>query len=31
VLKLLVLGHQRLELAKALSDLLFGGAELIQN
>jgi hypothetical protein len=23
--------HQRLELAKALSDLLFGGAELIQN
>jgi hypothetical protein len=26
-----VLGHQRLELAKALSDLLFGGAELIKN
>ena len=30
-LKFLVLGHQRLELPKALSDLLFGGAELIQN
>jgi hypothetical protein len=26
-----VLGHQRLEFAQALGDLLFGGAELIEN